>query len=325
MLAIETNGLTRDYGELRAVDHLDLAVRPGEVYGFLGPNGAGKTTTIRLLTGLIRPTSGSAAMEGLDVSRNPLEIKARVGVVPERSNLYGELSARDNLIFVAKLYGLSRKEWRPRAEELLAQFGLSDRAHSLFGALSGGMKRRLTIAAALVHRPSILFLDEPTTGLDVHAARSLRQTISRLHASGVTIFLTTHLIAEAEPLCDRVGIVVKGKLVAEDTPAALCERCLEERRLELDVASPTDALMSALRRSPEVTALSREGDTLRLSVRSVDAVLPDVVAAAREGGAEIQAVRTVVPTLEDAFVRLTGIDVETLESDKPRGMRGGAS
>jgi len=320
--AIQTHGLTRDYGHLRALDNLDLSVNAGEMFAFLGPNGAGKTTTIRLLTGLIRPTRGNAIIDGLDVSSAPLQVKARVGVVPERSNLYNELSARDNLIFVAKLYGLSRQQWRRRADQLLEEFGLTDRADSPFGTLSGGLKRRLTIAAALVHRPKILFLDEPTTGLDVQSARNLRTTIRTLSGGGVTIFLTTHFIAEAEELCDRVAIIVRGNLIATDTPSGLVARYQEEKQLELTVSSFAEAMASDLGRRPEIASLSRAGDRLLLTIRSVEAALGAVAAAAQECGATLEAIRTVSPSLEDAFVRLTGIDTETLQRNKPGSARG---
>jgi ABC-2 type transport system ATP-binding protein len=321
--AIQTHDLTRHYGELVAVDHLDLTVEPGEVYAFLGPNGAGKTTTIRMLTGLIRPTEGTALIDGLDVTRNPLEVKARVGVVPQRSSLYGELSARDNLIFVAGLYGLPRARRRARADALLEQFGLSERARSPFASLSGGMKRRLTIAAALVHEPPILFLDEPTTGLDVHAARALRDTIVGLHRNGVTLFLTTHQIAEAERLAERVAILVKGKVVAVDTPAALRAACRAESALEVTVTPLTDALQAALRELAIVTHLSRRSDVLHLGVTSVDEALAEVIAVTRRRGAHITAVRTVTPTLEDAFVQLTHLDAETMGGAPAANRQGG--
>jgi ABC-2 type transport system ATP-binding protein len=261
LAAIETHALTRRYGDLVAVDHLDLTVASGEILAFLGPNGAGKTTTIRMLTGLIRPTEGTATIDGLDITRNPLEVKARVGVVPQRSNLYAELSARDNLIFVAGLYGVPRRRRRARADALLEQFHLTERADAPFGALSGGMKRRLTIAAALVHEPSIVFLDEPTTGLDVQSARSLRETILDLHRQGVTLFLTTHQVAEAERLADRVAILVKGRLVTVDTPAALRAECCGEASSR----SPSTPLSGAA----GGPGRARHGDAPRRSRRHV--------------------------------------------------------
>ena len=323
VLAIETRALTRHYGPLVAVDRLDLAVERGELYAFLGPNGAGKTTTIRLLTGLIRPTAGTALIDGLEVTRNPLMTKAKVGVVPQRSNLYGELSARDNLVFAAQLYGLPRRRWRPRADELLAQFGLAERADSPFASLSGGLKRRLTIAAALVHEPPILFLDEPTTGLDVQSARQVRALIADLHRRGVTIFLTTHFIPEAEQLADRVGILVEGRLIAVDTPAGLRARVQGESILEVVLSELSEGLLAALRSSPAVDHLAREGDTLHLAVPSVDAALHDLTTISRRSGAQIVALRTVTPSLEDAFVQLTHLDVEALQGSAGRRRGGG--
>jgi ABC-2 type transport system ATP-binding protein len=320
--AIETRGLTHHYGSLCAVDHLDLTIARGECFAFLGPNGAGKTTTIRLLTGLLRPQEGMAMVDGLDVSREPLAVKARIGVVPERSNLYAELSARENLVFVGQLYGLARRESHARADELLAQFSLSDRAATPFAALSGGLKRRLTIAAALVHRPSILFLDEPTTGLDVQSARNLRTLIQKLHQGGITVFLTTHLLNEVEQLADRVGILVQGRLVAVDTPAALCASCQEDTALEVMLTPWSDLLGQTLEGSPHIKALSRSGAKLRLTVTSLGDALADVLAAAHAHGAEIEAVRSLAPTLEDAFVRLTGIDVAALQHNKPSNQGG---
>jgi ABC-2 type transport system ATP-binding protein len=323
VLAIETRALTRHYGSLVAVDRLDLAVERGELYAFLGPNGAGKTTTIRMLTGLIQPTAGTAFIDGLEVTRNPLVAKARVGVVPQRSNLYGELSARDNLIFTGQLYGLPRRHWRPRADELLAQFGLAERADSPFASLSGGMKRRLTIAAALVHEPSILFLDEPTTGLDVQSARQVRALIADLHRRGVTIFLTTHLISEAEQLAGRVGIIVKGRLITVDTPAGLRARVQEGSILEVVIPEPAQALLAALRGSPAVEDLSQAGDALRLAVSSVDAALREVTAITQRFEAPIAAIHTVTPSLEDAFVRLTHLDLEAMQGGAGHGGGGG--
>jgi ABC-2 type transport system ATP-binding protein len=320
--AIETKALTRHYGALIAVDHLDLAVQPGELFAFLGPNGAGKTTTIRMLTGLIHPTEGIALVDGTDIARDPLAVKRRVGVVPERSNLYGELSARDNLVFMAQLYGLPRARWRLRADELLAQFRLEEKASSRFASLSGGMKRRLTIAAALIHEPSILFLDEPTTGLDVQSARGLRKLVVELNQRGVTVFLTTHLIAEAEQLAHRVAIIVKGKLVTVDTPAALCARVQGENVLELAVTEPTDGLVAALSGSTAVESLSRRNGVLHLTVSSVDAAVRDIAAITQHAGVRITDIRTVTPSLEDAFVQLTHLDAEAMQSGGPRRPEG---
>ncbi|MGM0399915.1 MAG: ABC transporter ATP-binding protein [Chloroflexota bacterium] len=324
MASIETEGLTRYYDGLCAVDHLDLTVESGELFAFLGPNGAGKTTTIRMLTGLIQPTKGTALIDGLNIRTHPLEVKARVGVVPERSNLYGELGARDNLIFMAQLYGLPRRQWRPRADELLQRVRLSERAETPFRALSRGMKRRLTIAAALVHHPTILFLDEPTTGLDVQSARSLRSMIQDLRAEGVTIFLTTHLIGEAERLCDRVGIIMEGKLVIVDTPSALRRRYQDDDlAVEVVTPSPSEALRRDLEASEKITVISSKTNSLRLGVHSLDEDLREICATMHQHHAPIEEIRTVNASLEDAFVKLTGMDVEILEQEKSSNGQGG--
>jgi len=323
MLAIEMRGLTRQYGPLVAVDHLDLAAHRGELLAFLGPNGAGKTTTIRMLGGLIRPTKGQALIDGIDVTEHPLEVKTRIGIVPQRSNLYGELTARENLIFIAKLYGLPRNQRQGRVDELLAQFTLTDRANTSFAALSGGMKRRLTIAAALIHRPSILFLDEPTTGLDVQSARQLRALIADLRQQGATIFLTTHLIQEAERLADRVAIVVKGRLIVVDTPQALRARFQDESALEITVAEPTEELLTKLSNSLAITGVSRSGDTLRLAVTSLDDALRDVTATTQLLHIPLQAIRTTQPSLEDAFMRITSLDADSMRNGAPGNQRGG--
>jgi len=231
------------HGEVLAVDHISFEVERGEVFGFLGPNGAGKTTTIRMLTGLSKPTEGEASVLGFDIRSEIVEVKRRIGVVPEISNLYDELSAIDNLLFMAQLYGVPRSERRRKAEELLKVFGLYERRNSFFRTLSRGMRRALTIAAALIHNPELLFLDEPTAGLDVVAARSLRNLISNLHRQGITIFLTTHYLEEADLLCDRVAILVKGKILKIDSPKALKESTnscsLEDAFIKITGLSPT--------------------------------------------------------------------------------------
>ncbi|MDI7274923.1 MAG: ABC transporter ATP-binding protein, partial [Anaerolineae bacterium] len=209
--AIEVRDLTRDYGSLRAVDHVSFTVAPGEVFGFLGPNGAGKTTTVRMLTTLLEPTYGTALLNGYDVVRQGYQARRQFGVVPEESNVYRELTARANLLFSGKLYRVPKAERERRAVELMTRFGMADRLDALVDTFSRGMRRKLTIAMALMHRPSILFLDEPTAGLDVQGQRSIIESIRQLSAEGMTIFLTTHQIEEANQLCDRVAIINQGK------------------------------------------------------------------------------------------------------------------
>src|SRR4030065_2819267 len=215
---IQINDLTKSYGLTLAVDHLSFDVKEGEIFGFLGPNGAGKTTTIRMMVGLTQPSSGTAFINGHDILKEPVKVKQTIGLVPETSNLYGELTSFEHLIYQAELYGVARKERKDRALQLLEEFGLKEHQEKPFQKLSRGLKRRLTIAAALIHHPKILFLDEPTTGLDVMSARGLRKLILDSKKKGLTIFLTTHYIPEAEGLCDRIAIIVKGKIRIIDTP-----------------------------------------------------------------------------------------------------------
>lgn len=217
MKVIEVHHLIRNYNSLRALDGISFTVDPGEIFGFLGPNGAGKTTTIKILTGQLRPTSGWARVAGCDVVTEREALKPQIGVVFEHQNIYESLSARDNLIFAARLYGVNTR----LVDDALAQVGLSDRAKEKTKNYSNGMKQRLLIARALLHRPKVLFLDEPTRGLDPNVARAIRSFIAGLADQGVTVFLTTHYMEEADRLCGRVAIIDGGHIVAMDSPKNL--------------------------------------------------------------------------------------------------------
>ncbi len=221
MNVIEARNLTRDFGDQRAVDGLTFQVEAGEIFGFLGPNGAGKTTTLRMLTGRLRPTSGSAQVVGCDVVSQRERLKPQIGVVFEHQNIYERMSARDNLRFAARLYGVKKA----RVETVLGQVGLLERAGDKSKKYSNGMKQRLLIARALLHEPAVLFLDEPTRGLDPNVARDIRRLVLALARTGVTIFLTTHYMEEADQLCQRVAIVNRGRFVALDRPDRLKEEC----------------------------------------------------------------------------------------------------
>jgi ABC-2 type transport system ATP-binding protein len=278
------------------VDGIDFTVHEGEVFGFLGPNGAGKTTTIRMLTGLTRPTSGRARVLDFDVATEVTRIKKHIGVVPEVSNLYDELSALDNLVFAMQLYGIPRAEWIPRAEGLLARFRLSEKRDTPFAKLSRGMKRALTIAAALAHRPSLVFLDEPTAGLDVMHARNVRQMVARLKDEGVTVFLTTHYLEEAERLCDRIAIIVKGRIIALDT---------------------VDGLKAAVQDTTIINVTFSDGngqiETKRIEgVTDLEKSVSALLAQAQAENRRVSAINTVRPTLEDVFVKATGLKAETM-------------
>jgi ABC-2 type transport system ATP-binding protein len=303
MPAIEVAGLTKRYGPATsghlAVDRIDFRVSQGEVFGFLGPNGAGKTTTIRLLTGLSRPTAGQAQVLGLDLAHDLPRIKKRVGVVPETSNLYAELSALDNLVFSMALYGVPRRERVVRAEEMLARFRLADKRDTPFAKLSRGMKRALTIATALAHRPGLVFLDEPTTGLDVISAHNLRQMIADLRQEGVTIFLTTHYLEEAERLCDRIALLVHGHVVALDTVEGLKAQVQGATVVEVALQNGTGP-----------------AETRRLIGDDPAALIREALAQAEAEERRVLSVNTIQPTMEDVFVQLTGLSAEVMQGEK---------
>ena len=314
--AIEVSSLGKTYYGVVAVDGISLEVEAGDVFGFLGPNGAGKTTTIRMLTGLSRPTAGSACVLGYDITSEIIKAKKAFGVVPEQSNMYDELSGLENLIFMGQLYGIHSHERQPRAEELLRTFSLYERKDSKFATYSRGMKRALTIAAALVHKPRLLFLDEPTVGLDVVAARSLRAIIKRLKESGITVFFTTHYLEEADILCDRIALLVKGKIVAIDTPARLKAMAEEKPALEVSFKKPLMKATDELRQRLPGLAVVRVDDRIRIYGDDVDAVLNAILGYARENGTQVASVSSLKPSLEDAFVKLTGLSPLVMAAEK---------
>ena len=219
--AIEVKNLTKYYDKFLAVDHINFAVKQGEIFGFLGPNGAGKTTTQRMLTTLLTPTEGRILINGHDLSRDSYPAKRQIGLVPEESNVYTELTAWDNLMFTASLYRVPRSERAKRAQELLEVFGLWEKRDMKVENFSKGMRRRLSIAMAIIHKPALLFLDEPTPGLDAQSTRDIQAIIRQLNDEGTTVFLTTHQIEEANQLCGRVAIISHGKIAAIDTPERL--------------------------------------------------------------------------------------------------------
>jgi ABC-2 type transport system ATP-binding protein len=313
--AIEAINLTKYYDDLLAVDHINFQVEQGEIFGFLGPNGAGKTTTIRMLTGQTKPTSGSLRILGIDLAREPNRAKELIGVVPEVSNIYDEMKAWDNLIFAAQLYGVPKNERDRRAKELLEMFGLYERREDRAASFSRGMKRRLTIAAALIHKPQLLFLDEPTTGLDVQSLRMIRNLIKELNADGVTVFLTTHYIEEADQLCQRIAIINKGKIVTVDSPEKL--KAATEKCQVIEVSFTTSrGLEDKLKGLRCVTNVSVLGDKCRLQVDEASEAVPSLVDFARENNLKIISINTLRPSLEDAFVKLTGLGSETMRTEK---------
>jgi ABC-2 type transport system ATP-binding protein len=325
--AILADNLTKRYGDLLAVDHISFQVNEGEIFGFLGPNGSGKTSTIRMLVGLTKPSGGRASVLGYHLPGDIYQARRYVGVVPDISNLYDELSARDNLLFMARLYGVPRAEQNSRVDRLLKDFGLSERENDRFGTFSRGMKRALTIAAALVHEPRLLFLDEPTTGLDAAAARSLRNLISGLSERGLTVFLTTHYLAEADMLCDRVAILVRGSIVSIDTPEALKRRVEEKSLIEFSFRGDVSGLIVDLQSVlGEVQASLLDNSRIRIYGGDPPRIFDAVFQLSRESGIGIESASTIRPSLEDAFLQITGLSPQVMAAekgaDKGRGGRG---
>ncbi|MDY6908986.1 MAG: ABC transporter ATP-binding protein [Thermodesulfobacteriota bacterium] len=320
---IVVNGLAKRFEKEDAVSGISFSVRRGELFGFLGPNGAGKTTTINMLTGLARPDRGTIEIAGVDCTRRPRAAQHLIGVVPDESNLYPELTGFENLCFCAALYGMERRERRGRARELLDAFGLADAATRKFGGYSKGMKRKLTVAAGIVHRPEILFLDEPTTGIDVASARRLRQLIADLNRAGITIFLTTHTIEEAERLCDRVAFIVSGRIVRTDTVEELIQPMRGRHVVRIASTGEADGVRRELERSfPGLEFSMEPGGLIRVEAGAPIRVGP-LVRFLEDRGVEVSEARRVRPSLEDVFVRITGLEAEVMGKEKERA--GGGS
>jgi ABC-2 type transport system ATP-binding protein len=315
---IEVKQLTKRFAEVVAVDRISFDVHKGELFGFLGPNGAGKTTTINLLTGLARPDSGTIHIGGLDCARDPKAAQRLIGVVPDESNLYPELTGFENLCFCAALYGMRKSERRARAIRLLKSFGLTEAAHRKFEGYSKGMKRKLTVAAGIIHSPEVLFLDEPTTGIDVVSARHIRQLIAELHRAGTTIFLTTHYIEEAERLCERIVFVVSGQIVRIDTVANLLQPVSGRHIMLVSVDHSAPGLGASLAQAfPDLDVETVSDIELRVESTEPIRVAPMVQFIA-DHGANVTEARRVHPSLEDVFVRVTGVEADALKKEKEK-------
>ena len=302
---IEVRGLTRCYGELVAVDHVDFAVERGEIFGFLGPNGAGKTTTVRMLTGYIPPTEGTAVLDGHDVVAEPTAARRHIGVVPEEANVYVGLSVWQNLMLMAELHGVGRARRRQHAMELLELLGLADRMKHKGRALSKGLRQRLMLAMALVSDPAILFLDEPTSGLDVASARLIRERVVQMNREqGMTIFLTTHNIDEADQLCHRVAIINQGRIVAIDTPQALRGAVEASRSVEVTFAESPDEASELVEAIADAEAVCT-ANGFRVHTRDPGHVAQEIATEATSRGLRIESIRTLAPSLEDVFLHIT--------------------
>jgi len=320
---IDVVKLTKKFDDVTVVDEISFNLHQGELFGFLGPNGAGKTTTINMLTGLSRPDSGTIRVAGRDCTENPKAAQSLIGIVPDESNLYPELSGFDNLCFCASLYGLRKNERQERAKKLLETFGLKDAADRKFAGYSKGMKRKLTIAAGIIHSPQILFLDEPTTGIDVASARQIRQLIADFHRAGTTIFLTTHYIEEAERLCERIAFIVKGQIVRTDSVKNLLQPLLGRQVMLISVSNAANDLsgkLGAAFHNYQFQSISSE----QIRIESAEPIsLGPLVRFIEEQKVEVKEARRLGPSLEDVFVTVTGIEANALRIEAEK--KGGAA
>ncbi len=289
-----------------ALEGLDLDVAPGEFFGLLGPNGAGKTTTLGILTTRVRLTSGSAAVAGADVVTDPVEVKRRIGVVPQRPNPDRSLTVLENLVFHASYFGVPRAAARRRAKELLETFTLAERAEAKVDQLSGGQQQRLMIARALMHAPEVLFLDEHTVGLDPQARLALWDILRRLHAEGHTIVMTTHYMEEADRLCQRLAIIDRGHLLALDTPGALKARAPGGTLIEITLDGDAAATAPRAAAVPGVTRAEAQGPLLRAYADRAGETIAGLVKAAEQGGRAVTNIHLAPPSLETLFLALTG-------------------
>jgi ABC-2 type transport system ATP-binding protein len=321
--AIRVESLTKTFNGFTAVDRISFAVGEGELLGLLGPNGAGKTTTINMLSTLLRPTSGSATVAGFDVARDRDSVRKSIGVVFQEPALDGKLTGRENLEFHTMMYGLGKVERRRRIDEVMALVELTDKAATLVEKYSGGMKRRLEIARGLTHRPKVLFLDEPTLGLDAQTRRHIWDYIRKLNTeAGVTIILTTHYMEEADFLCGRVAIMDHGKFVALDTPVRLKDT-LGGDVVSLELEGETAAFLDDLGRQDWIKRSRFHEDVLSLTLERGERRIPELVVMAREKGVTVNCVHLRKPSLEDVFLHFTGRTIREQEagpSERNRAM-----
>lgn len=300
--------LVKKYGAKLAVDDVSFEVQEGEIFSLLGPNGAGKTTTISILSTLFSPTAGDAEIFGYSVTKNPMDVKRLIGVVPQEIALYDDMTALENLNFWGEMYGLSGRELKARVQELLEQIGLADRAKERIKTYSGGMKRRVNIAVGLLHKPRLLFMDEPTVGIDPQSRRAILDSVKALNKDGMTILYTTHYMEEAQELSDRVGIIDHGKLIALGTQSELTAQVGEMDTLILHLGENEDPehLAQALKALPDVLQANPSDHTVALVTPSAEELLAPVVSRSNELGIKIHSIDMREPNLEAVFLHLTG-------------------
>lgn len=305
--AVQTLNITKRFGELTAVDKINLTIDSKEIFGLMGPNGAGKTTLIRMLTTVLQPSEGTAKIAGFDIRKNQDEVRQSIGVVSQAMTLDIELTAWENMDLYAKYYSVPSQIRKDRIKELLHVVGLADRADFTVGSYSGGMKRRLELVRSLIHRPKILFLDEPTTGLDPQARSAVWDYLRKIHKEqDITIVITTHYLDEAEALCDRVAIVDFGKLMALGTSAELKRKVMGGDIVEADLADLPNAAFEALKASKFALQVKKRESTLTILVRNGAEAVPRIVELVNENGGKIRSITLREPTLDDVFLHFTG-------------------
>ena len=306
MAIVGIQGLTKVFNGRKAVDNINLTIEKGEILGLLGPNGAGKTTTIAMLSTILPPTKGTATVDGYDIRRQPKEVRRVIGVVPQDVALYDDLTAAENLAYFGKLYGVVGERLKKQIDELLRLVRLKDRANNRVKSFSSGMRDRLNLAVGLIHEPRLLFLDEPTTGLDPQARLAVWEMIKKLQAEGVSILLTTHYMEEADYLCDRVAIMDDGKIIALDSPAVLKKSIGKLEVIEVKATGIPRTLLAKLRKLRDVKEVAQTSEGLRLLSPTADAILGQVVSLITSKKVRIDSLNVVQPTLEDVFIKLTG-------------------
>ena len=299
-------GLTKRFGRTLAVDDVGFHVAPGEAYGLLGPNGAGKTTTISMSCGLLEADAGEVTLDGVRLADAPTRVKAGIGYVPQEIALYPDLSARENLTFFGRLYGMGGGELRARVGEVLELVELEDRADERLDTYSGGMKRRINIAAGLLHRPKLLVLDEPTVGVDPQSRNAILERVAQLNREGMALLYTSHYMEEVERLCDRIGIMDGGRMIAEGSRRELVDRVGQADRIELDVERDAERLAEAFRRLDAVTQAQTTDRQVVLLAADGRALLPALLEVAERDGVVVKGVQVIEPDLEAVFLHLTG-------------------
>ena len=303
---ITVENLVKKYNGHTAVDGVSFDINRGEIFGLLGPNGAGKSTLISMMCCLLESTSGKIIIEGFDIESEPFEIKKIIGVVPQEISLYHTLTAQENLLFYGKIYGLSGASLKNRVESLLEMVGLTDRAHDIIDGYSGGMKRRINIAVALLHNPKILFLDEPSTGVDPQSRRRIYDTIQELNRAGTTVLLTTHQMEDAEKLCHRIAIVDKGKLIALDTLQGLLDLVGENDIIYLMAKEFPETAVKSIEKMNEVRKVSLDKDSMTIQLLHGRESLAQIIDILISAGTQVESIQIKEPDLETLFLHLTG-------------------